>query len=87
MEYTTEELHEREQLTAAIAANLKAIDDDRSNFDDLEGLLATTNKIVANLRAIADDGTNADDLEELLATTNAIVLNLKTIEENQVAAE
>jgi len=50
--YTTEEPRERKELTDAIAANLRIINDDSNDLGELE---RRSSAIASNLRAINED--------------------------------
>jgi hypothetical protein len=75
-----EELREKEELTAKIAANMKYFED-RSRRDnrELQQLAELSAACVERLNAIQKIGLAGTDLDTMLAKTSAIVANLKTI--------
>src|SRR5260370_42149842 len=73
MEYSTQELRERKALTDAIAANLRTINDDGN---DLEEMARQVRDIVGGLKVINEDEKNLDELE---LTTVKIRGNLRGI--------
>jgi hypothetical protein len=62
MEYTTEELRERKELTDAIVRNLAVINGDENV--DLEDVAATTANICHALRTINQNETDLDELDQ-----------------------
>jgi hypothetical protein len=77
--YTTEELRERKELTDAIVANLKIINEDRNDLEDTE---KKVRNITAGLNQINEDETDLDELEKQVRNT---VAGLKEIDEHEAA--
>jgi hypothetical protein len=82
MQYTTEELRERKELTSAIIHNLEIIDKDENA--DLEAMAATTTNICHDLDFI---NSNANDLDELDEQTSRICADLCQIDSNEIDLE
>ena len=76
-----EEARELAELTDRIVSNLKTINDDGSNFDDLEEMEKQTGEVACNLRFIEEH--TGSYLDALLEETNSIVSNLQTINESE----
>jgi len=73
-----EDAKELAELTDRIVANLKTID---ANDNDLEELERQTNIIAASLKAIEEGLIEQGDLDGLAEQTSAVVTNLKVIGE------
>ena len=82
MEYSTEELWEREQLTEKIIHNLEIINKDENV--DLETLAKTTSSICRDLDFI---NTNDIDLDELDQQTSRVCADLCQIDANETNLE
>jgi len=82
MQYTTEELRERKELTNAIIHNLEIIDKDENA--DLEDMAATTANICHDLDFI---NSNTNDLDELDEQTSRICADLCQIDDNEIDLE
>jgi len=82
MEYTTEELRERKELTDAIVHNLAIINGDENV--DLEDMATTTANICRNLEAINRD---ENDLDELDQQTSRICADLSEIDADETNLE
>lgn len=82
MEFTTEELRERKELTDAIVHNLGIINGDGNV--DLEDMATTTANICHNLETI---NRNENDLDELDQQTSRICADLRQIDANDTNLE
>ena len=78
MEFSTEELRERKELTDAIIHNLAIINKEENV--DLEDMAATTANICRDLDFI---NSNANDLDELDEQTSRICADLCQIEADE----
>jgi len=82
MEYTTEELRERKELTDAIIHNLAILNKEENV--DLEELAATTANICRDLERINAEETDLDELDE---QTSRICADLCQIDANETNLE
>jgi choline kinase len=82
MQYTTEELRERKELTNAIIHNLAIINKDENA--DLEDMAATTANICHDLERINAEDIDLDELEE---QTGRICGDLCQIDDNEIDLE
>jgi hypothetical protein len=82
MQYTTEELRERKELTNAIIHNLEIID--KAENADLEELAITTTNICRDLERINAEDIDLDELEE---QTSRICGDLCQIDGNEIDLE